>query len=149
MQASLGILPFDGEDNAPLNIVVKRLDRRNSSGVPTTAIEVSPLSSTFSMSGFSVNKGECHVYIQDPTTFSSGRAPDRADRTTEDYANLDKNNKSLQAALRRISLPRSPFDQPVLAAFGQYLRFYTHPSVCDIRDITVIVNGHEWKWSPR
>jgi len=149
MQPSLRILPFAGEDNAPLNIVVKRLDHRNSSGVATTAIEVSPLSSTFSMSGFSVNKGECHVYIQDPTTFSLKRAPDRADRKTEDYANVDENNKSLQAALRRISLPRSPFDQPVLAAFGQYLRFYIDPSVCDIRDIAVIVDDHEWKWSPR
>lgn len=138
-----------GEGQAPVAIVVKPLDHRNSSGAPTIAIEVSPLSANFVMNGLSVNGGACPVYIQDPTIFTAGRALHPLDRAGGDRANLDRNAQFLQTALKRISLPPSPFDQPVLAAVGQYLRFYTDPAVCDVKDVEVIVSGHEWKGAMR
>ena len=132
-----------GGDQPPVNIVVKLLDHRNSSGVPTVAIEVSPRSNQFSMSGLSVNDGACRVYIQDPAIFSQGRRPDPA---TKSDSNSDRSSKDLAAALAKIALPKIPFDQPMVAEFGQYLQFYTDPSLCDVRQVAVVVNAHEWRW---
>lgn len=135
-------------DASPVKIVVKQLDHRNSSGIPTTAIEVLPLSNKFSMSSLSVNNGACRVYIQDPTIFSPGRFADQFGRPPKDASESDKIHKNQSVALDRISLPKAPFGQPIVAEFGQYLQFYADPSVCDIKEVAVVVNDHEWKWSP-
>jgi TPR repeat protein len=133
-----------GGDRPPVNIVVKLLDHRNSSGVPTVAIEVSPRSNQFSLNSLSVNNGACRVYTQDPSIFTRGRG---AGLTTAGGPDFDRGGKNLAAALEKISLPRIPFDQPMAAEFGQYLQFYVDPSACDVAQVAVVVNAHEWRWS--
>jgi Sel1 repeat len=132
-----------GGGQPPVAIVVKLLDHRNSSRVATVALEVSPRSNQFSMSSLSVNDGACRVYIQDPSIFARGR---RADPAAKGDADSDKGGKDLAAALAKIALPKIPFDQPMVAEFGQYLQFYTDPSLCAVRQVAVAVNGHEWQW---
>jgi Sel1 repeat len=136
-------------DRAPVKIVVRRLEHRDSSGVPTMAIELSPVSNRFSLSSLSVNKGACRVYIRDPAIFSQTRLDDHADRVAKGEKESGKDNNNLSAALSKIILPKIPFDQPMVAEFGQYLRFYADPSVCDVQDVAVVVNDREWKWSSR
>jgi hypothetical protein len=132
-----------GGDRPPVNIVVKLLDHRNSSGVPTVAIEVTPRSNQFSLSSLSVNNGACRIYTQDPSIFTRGRSAGLAAKGGSDS---DKGGRNLAAALDKISLPRIPFDQPMAAEFGQYLQFYADPSACDVRQVAVVVNAHEWRW---
>jgi Sel1 repeat len=133
-----------GGDRPAVNIVVKLLDHRNSSGVPTVAIEVSPRSNQFSLSSLSVNNGACRVYTQDPSIFTRGRGAGLG--TADGGSDFDRGGRNLAAALEKISLPRIPFDQPMAAEFGQYLQFYVDPSACDVRQAAVVVNGHEWLW---
>ena len=133
-----------GGDRAPVNIVVKLLDHRNSSGVPTVAIEVSPRSNQFSLSSLSVNGGACRIYTQDPSIFTRARG---AHAATAVGSNIDKGARNLAAALDKISLPKIPFDQPMAAEFGQYLQFYVDPSACAVAQVAVVVNAREWRWS--
>jgi TPR repeat protein len=132
-----GAVASVGEGYPPVRIVVKQLDNRDSSGIPTTAIEVSPLSTSFAMTSFSVNKGQCRVFIEDPTAFSASGA---------DAQKSAHSQTELQAELAKISLTPPPFDPPVAARLGQYMQFFTDPSVCDIKEVEVTVNGSQWTW---
>jgi Sel1 repeat len=134
-------------DAAPVKIVVRRLDHRDSSGIPTMAIELSPLSNRFSLSSLSVNDGACRIYIRDPAIFSPGHSEGPTDHAAKNGPGADQDNKNLNAALSKIALPKVPFDQPMVAEFGQYLQFYADPAVCDVREVAVVVNEREWKWS--
>jgi hypothetical protein len=136
-------------DAAPVKIVVRRLDHRDSSGIATMAIELSPLSNRFSLSSLSVNDGACRIYIRDPAIFSPGHSAEPTDHAAKNGTGADQDNKNLNAALSKIALPKVPFDQPMVAEFGQYLQFYADPSVCDVREVAVVVNDREWKWSSR
>lgn len=126
-----------GEGYSPVKITVKQPDSRISNRVAATTIEISPSSPNFSMTGFAVNKGNCRVYIQDPTALllSGG-------------AEADKNDSGRQAEMEKISLIPPPFDPPVAARLGQYMTFYVDPSACAIQEVEVLVNGFEWKWTP-
>jgi hypothetical protein len=130
-------------DRPPVNIVVKLLDHRNSSGVPTVAIEVSARSNQFSLSSLSVNGGACRVYTQDPSIFTRARG---AYSATAGGSDFDRGGRNLAAALDKIALPKIPFDQPMAVEFGQYLQFYVDPSSCDVAQAAVVVNGHQWLW---
>ena len=52
------------------------------------------------------------------------------------------------AELAKISLSRPPFEPPIVASLGQYMTFYVDPSVCEVREVEVLVNGFEWTWTP-
>ena len=121
----------------PVRIVVKQSDNRDSTGIPTTTIEVSPLSTRFAMTRFSVNNGQCHVYIEDPTPLSA---------TGADAQKSARSPTELQAELAKISLTPPPFDPPVAARLGQYMQFFTDPAVCDVKEVEVTVNGGRWTW---
>jgi TPR repeat protein len=123
-----------GADYSPVKIDVKSPDSRVSNRVAATAIEISPASPNFSMTSFAVNKGNCHVYIEDPTALlRSGKAGENAER---------------EAEFEQISLMPPPFNPPVAARLGQYMTFYVDPSACAIEEVEVLVNGFEWKWTP-
>ncbi|WP_158813899.1 tetratricopeptide repeat protein [Methylocapsa sp. S129] len=126
-----------GEGYSPVKITVKQPDSRISNRVAATAIEIAPSSPDFSMTGFAVNKGNCRVYIQDPTALLIGGG-----------AQAGENSSGRQAEVEKISLIPPPFNPPVAAKLGQYMTFYVDPSVCDIREVEVLVNGFEWKWTP-
>jgi hypothetical protein len=129
-------------DRPPVRIVLKKISHRNSSGIPTLAIEVSPLTNRFSMSSLSVNDGACRVYIQDPSIFP-------IDPSAGEKSRSERNNSNAHSALDRIALPKPPFGQPMVAEFGQYLQFYADPTLCDVHDVAVVVNDQEWKWPAR
>ena len=130
-----------GAGYPPVRITVKPLDNKASGGAPTLAIEVSPVSPDFSMASFAVNKGDCPVYVEDPSAplakNPGGVAPNShpgVGEAREEFA--------------KISLARPPFDPPIVAALGQYMTFYVDPSVCVVREVEVLVNGFEWTWTP-
>lgn len=131
-----------GAGNPPVKITVKPEDA--ASRAPTLAIEVSALDPSFSMAGFAVNKGECRVFIEDPSPLlvktGSATAPDGAP-SGGDGANT-------QAEFSKILLRAPPFDPPVLAKLGQYMTFYIDPAACDLKEVEVLVNGFEWRWTP-
>jgi TPR repeat protein len=129
-------------DYPPVKIVVKAPDSRVSSRIAATTIEISPLSSSFAMTGFAVNKGECPVYIQDPTALLRGYS---AAQTGE----AGKSDPQRQSDMEKISLIRPPFDPPISAGPGQYMTFYVDPSACPIREVEALVNGFEWIWAPQ
>jgi TPR repeat protein len=129
-----------GAGYPPVRITVKPLDNMASGGAPTVAIEVSPISPNFSMASFAVNKGDCPVYVEDPSALLAkgpgGAAPNSSQSVSE-----------AQSEFAKISLTRPPFDPPIVAALGQYMTFYVDPSVCDVREVEVLVNGFEWTWT--
>jgi TPR repeat protein len=137
------VLALGGGDQPPVKITLKHLEHRNSTGIPSIAIEVSPLSNRFSMTGLSVNNGACQVFIQDPAIFPRNRV---ADAAPNDNSASDRNSRNSKAALEKIALTKSSFDQPMVAEFGQYLQFYADPAACDVREVVAVVNGHEWRW---
>jgi TPR repeat protein len=124
-----------GMDYPPVKISVKAPDSRVSNRVAATTIEISPLSSSFAMTGFAVNKGNCRVFIEDPTALLR-------------RAEADRNGAERQAEMEKISLVAPPFDPPVSAGPGQYMTFYVDPSACAIDEVEVLVNGFEWTWRP-
>lgn len=130
-----------GTDYPPVRIVVKTPDSRISNRVAATAIEISPMSPNFSMTSFAVNKGNCRVFIQDPTTLLRGDAARSAGAEGKD-------DPEKQAEMEKISLVRPPFNPPVAARLGQYMVFYVDPAACAIDEVEVLVNGFEWKWTP-
>jgi TPR repeat protein len=124
-----------GMDYPPVKISVKAPDSRVSNRVAATTIEISPLSSSFAMTGFAVNKGNCRVFIEDPTSLlRRGEA--------------DNHGTAPSAEMEKISLVAPPFDPPVSAGPGQYMTFYVDPSACAIDEVEVLVNGFEWTWRP-
>jgi hypothetical protein len=129
-------------DYPPVKIDVKPPDSRVSSRVAATTIEISPLSSSFAMTGFAVNKGECRVFIQDPTALLRGYSPAQT-------GDAGKDVPQRQADIEKISLIPPPFDPAVAAGPGQYMTFYVDPSACPIREVEVLVNGFEWVWAPK
>jgi TPR repeat protein len=124
-----------GMDYPPVKISVKTPDSRVSNRVAATAIEISPLSSSFAMTGFAVNKGNCRVFIADPTALLRS-------------AEADSNGAERQAEMEKISLLAPPFEPPVSAGPGQYMTFYVDPAACAIEEVEVLVNGFEWTWRP-
>jgi TPR repeat protein len=124
-----------GMDYPPVKISVKAPDSRVSNRVAATTIEISPLSSSFAMTGFAVNKGNCRVFIADPTALLRS-------------AEADKSSNERQAEMEKISLVAPPFDPPVSAGPGQYMTFYVDPNACAIDEVEVLVNGFEWTWRP-
>lgn len=130
----------------PAKLALKLLEHRNSSGIPIAAIEVSPTSDDFSLSGLSVNGGACPVYARDPATLlmymrlSAERA-----KAAKDSPGVDYDSKYRRLAADYVPLP-TPFNQPMTAEFGQYLRFYVDPSACSVKDVQVVVNGKGWTW---
>ncbi len=129
-----------GAGYPPVRITVKPLDNKASGGAPTVAIEVSPISPDFSMASFAVNKGDCPVYVEDPSALLA-KGPGGA-------APSSSQNTEAQREFAKISLTRPPFDPPIVAALGQYMTFYVDPSVCEVREVEVLVNGFEWTWTP-
>ena len=144
----LALTPAAGGDAAaPVKVALRLLDHHNSSGVPITAIEVSPLANNFSMTSLSVNDGACPVYARDPATLFllMRRVADRGGaKTSKDDSGPNFDSKYRRLALEYVPLP-SPFDQPMTADFGQYLRFYVDPSGCKVKDVQLVVNGKGWK----
>jgi TPR repeat protein len=124
-----------GLDYPPVKITVKAPDKNVSNRVAATAIEISPLSSSFAMTGFAVNKGKCRVFIDDPTALLRG-------------AEANKTDAERQAEFEKIALTAPPFDPPVAARLGQYMTFYVDPDACAISEVEVLVNGFEWTWTP-
>ena len=124
-----------GTDYPPVKIAVKAPDKNLSNRVAATTIEISPLSSSFAMTGFAVNKGNCRVFIADPTALLRS-------------AETDKTAAERQAEFEKISLVAPPFDPPVSAGPGQYMTFYVDPDACVISEVEVLVNGFEWTWTP-
>jgi TPR repeat protein len=131
-----------GETYPPVKIVVQPPDNRTSNRSAATAIEISPLSPNFSMTGFAVNKGDCRVYIQDPTALL------RAGGAAQNISGPNDNESERQSEMEKIALIPPPYDPPVVAKLGQYMTFYVDPSACDVREVEVLVNGFEWKWTP-
>jgi TPR repeat protein len=127
-----------GDGYPPVKITVKAPDNRISNRVAATSIEISPLSNDFAMTGFAVNKGDCRVYIEDPTALLRGG----------DAAQAGADDGGRQAAMEKIFLIPPPFNPPVSARLGQYMTFYVDPSACDVREVEVLVNGLEWRWTP-
>jgi TPR repeat protein len=130
-----------GAGYPPVRITVNPLDNKASGGAPTVAIEVSPISPDFSMASFAVNKGLCPVYVEDPGALLA-KAPGGA------APNSNRSVGEAQGEFAKISLTRPPFDPPIVAAPGQYMTFYVDPSVCEVREVEVLVNGFEWTWTP-
>jgi TPR repeat protein len=137
-----------GDGYPPVKITVKPPDSRISNRVAATAIEISPLSTDFAMTGFAVNKGNCRVYVEDPTALLRESGAAHASAAPQAESPLDKGNAERQAEMEKISLIPPPFDPPVAAKLGQYMTFYVDPSACDIQEVEVLVNGFEWKWTP-
>jgi TPR repeat protein len=130
----------------PVKLALKLLEHRNSSGIPITAIEVSPTSDDFSLSGVSVNGGACPVYARDPATLLMYmRLSIERTKAAKDNPAVDYDSKYRRLAADYVPLP-TPFNQPMTAEFGQYLRFYVDPSACSVRDVQVVVNGKGWTW---
>jgi hypothetical protein len=131
----------------PVKLALRLLEHRNSSGIPITAIEVSPTSNDFSLSGLSVNNGACPVYARDPATLLMYMrlSAERAAKSAKDAATIDYDSKYKRLAADYAPLP-SPFNQPMTAEFGQYLQFYVDPSACRVKDVQVVVNGKGWTW---
>jgi TPR repeat protein len=134
-----------GEGYSPVRISVKAPDARVSNRVAATMIEISPISPDFSMAGFAVNKGQCRVYIDDPTALL--RASALSAEATPDAAGA-KGGSTPQAEMEKISLVPPPFNPPISAKLGQYMTFYVDPSVCAVEEVEVLVNGREWRWTP-
>jgi TPR repeat protein len=131
-----------GAGSPPVKITVKPEDA--ASRAPTLAIEVSALAPNFSLAGFAVNKGECRVFIEDPSPLLAKNAGASAPDATQSGGD----SAGAQADFARISLRAPPFDPPVVAKLGQYMTFYIDPSACDLREVEVLVNGLEWRWTP-
>jgi hypothetical protein len=93
------------------------------------------------MASFAVNKGDCPVYVEDPSALLA-KGPGGA--TPNSGASVGET----QGEFAKISLTRPPFDPPIVAALGQYMTFYVDPSTCDVREVEVLVNGFEWTWTP-
>jgi hypothetical protein len=134
-----------GEGYAPVKIAVKTPDDRVSNRIAATVIEISPVSPDFSMAGFAVNKGQCRVYIEDPTALL--RASSFSAEAPSDAVGA-KGGSAQQAEMEKISLIPPPFNPPVAAKLGQYMTFYVDPSACAVGEVEVLVNGREWRWTP-
>jgi tetratricopeptide (TPR) repeat protein len=130
-----------GTGYPPVRIIVKPPDNRTSGGAPIVAIDVAPISPDFSMASFAVNKGDCPVYVEDPSALLA-RGPGGA------APNSSQSVGEAQSEFAKISLTRPPFDPPIVAALGQYMTFYVDPSVCVVHEVEVLVNGLEWTWTP-
>jgi len=129
-----------GSGYPPVRITVKPPDKA-SGGAPTIAIDVAPISPDFSMAGFAVNKGDCPVYVENPSALLAMGPRNAA-------PNSGQNANPAQDEISKISLTRPPFDPPIVAALGQYMTFYVDPSACALREVEVLVNGFEWTWTP-
>jgi TPR repeat protein len=127
----------------PVKIVVRP---SREGRAPSTAIDVSPLSSDFSMSSFSVNKGQCQPYKQDPASIPD---LDSEGSTATDNKERDENIAAAQKALAKIAITAPPFNPPISARPGQFMTFYVNAAACDIQEVEVIVNDREWTWPPR
>jgi TPR repeat protein len=131
-----------GAGAPPVKIIVKPEDA--SSRAPTLAIEVSALDPDFSMAGFAVNKGDCRVFIEDPSPLLAKNA----DAPAADQTSSGSGGGEAQADFTKILLRSPPFDPPIIAKLGQYMTFYIDPAACDLREVEVLVNGFEWRWTP-
>ena len=130
-----------GAGYPPVRITVTPSDSKGSGGAAAVTIEVSPISPDFSMASFSVNRGDCPVYVENPGALLAGSSPGSA-------PNSGQNTGRAPAELAKISLSRPPFEPPIVASLGQYMTFYVDPSACEVREVEVLVNGFEWTWTP-
>ena len=89
---------------------------------------------------FRGQQGRLPGYVEDPSALLA-KGPGGA-------APSSSQNAEAQREFAKISLTRPPFDPPIVAALGQYMTFYVDPSVCEVREVEVLVNGFEWTWTP-